>query len=409
MTGKFPPVQPEIISERKKQKNIVDLLITHPSRRTFRERVRILGLSQGLEDKIISALQHSSHVRGNTRPTLSEMDEKELATEVLLARHRFTRLVFEHQAFRQAALTVVQNIYLFKQRKIFFGTPLQATEMERQEALLLFSASPEEASIPLAKTFQHLILARVWQRITQKTIDTSIHNRPFTELHNTVEQLNTLRNIYMLLSWNISHGVSRKISTIYRQSITDEDAYQIASFGVARASYRYHPSMGTRFSTYAAHWIHKEIQRQALDGRLIRISSNLVEKISQEARADSSLHGGAAYEQLCRATALLGSDEKIDRGSYCPQTAETPEHAIMQQESHRNLLHAVDTLLSPKSSDILKRRYGLGPYEGEEQSVVDIARKYGVTRGSIYQLEQVAFKKLRHHLDTEFLTCTTGS
>ena len=83
---------------------------------------------------------------------LTEADEKELATEMLLARHKFTTLVFENRTFRQAAITVIQNIYLFRRRKIFFGTFDTPAEQERQEALLLFSQSPASASVSSGKS-----------------------------------------------------------------------------------------------------------------------------------------------------------------------------------------------------------------------------------------------------------------
>lgn len=99
-----------------------------------------------------------------------------------------------------------------------------------------------------------------------------LQTHSFADLTNVVEKLNTLRNIYMLLTTNLVKKLTFRINKLYSNSIATEDACQIGSFGVARAAYRYHPSVGVRFSTYASHWIKKEIQRQALEGRLIRIS-----------------------------------------------------------------------------------------------------------------------------------------
>ncbi|WP_228857221.1 sigma factor-like helix-turn-helix DNA-binding protein [Desulfomarina profundi] len=63
------------------------------------------------------------------------------------------------------------------------------------------------------------------------------------------------------------------------------------------------------------------------------------------------------------------------------------------------VLQAIDKTLNEKSGDILKRRYGLPPYQNREQSVMKISKIYGVTRGAIYQLEQTALKKLSACLD----------
>ncbi len=380
-----------------KHHNIVDLLRTAPSRLPFSARVRKIGLSESLQNKILVAdsgfFPHPSACN-----RLLESDEKELAGEMLLRRHLFTRCVFENNCFRQAALTIIQNIYLFRQRRIFFGTAADDLgDRERQEALLLFSQSPQETTVPLAKTFQHLILGRVWHRIISQAGDSFLESAPFSELHEIVEQLNTLRNIFMLLCRGIVGKMTSKISTIYQQSITPEDARQIGSFGIARAAYRYHPSSGLRFSTYASRWIIKEIQRQALQGRLIRISANLVEKISSEAQNRPSPHN-FAFEQLCRSTAQLSDFPDTLRQTTLSASLDDPAGLLEKRETHALLLHAITRVLSPKSGDVILRRYGLGKYTGNEQSVIQIAELYGVTRSSIYQIEQTALSRLKKYL-----------
>lgn len=380
------------------KENIVDLLKTAPSSKTFEERVAGLKLSSTLEAKVLGAGRATG--QDKTTAYLSKYEEKELATEVLLRRHTFTRQVFAHRFFRQAALSVIQNIYLFKQRRIFFGTTTNFGEAERQAALLLFSQSPHQTSIPLARTFQHLMLARIWNRIVT-TADTALFNSTaFGELQESIEELNTLRNIYMLLCTGLVRKLSRSINDIYRQSITHDDACQIGNFGVARAAYRYHPSTGMRFSTYAAYWILKEIQRQSLQGRLIRISSNLVEQLSHQARSSSapssSKDSSSAYEQLCRATPHMDQEKNDLNNKIMPGTTDiAPEDILEKQQLLHMIIKFIDSRLSTKSGDVLMRRYGLGPYQGEEQSIVKIAAVYGVSRGSIYQLEKSALQKLQ--------------
>lgn len=325
-----------------------------------------------------------------------ENDEKELATEVLLLRHAFTRRVFATKCFRQAVLTIVQNIYLFRQRRIFFGTVDNFGEPERQKALQLFSESPEKASIPLAQTFQHLMIARIWDRIASTADENLLKSKSFQELQTIVEQLNTLRNIYMLLSTGLVRKLTKKIGAVYRQSVSPEDAIQIGSFGIARAAYRYHPTQGMRFSTYASYWILREIQRQALEGRLIRISANLVENIAREAK-NSSAPTNHTFAKLNGATALLSGNETLE--DFPAVHTENPEELWERKELKRKLVQLINTELPRKSRDILRRRYGIGDYRGREQSVIEIARVYGVSRSSIYQQEQTALRKLRQRVE----------
>jgi RNA polymerase sigma factor (sigma-70 family) len=304
--------------------------------------------------------------------------------------------------FRQATLTIVQNIYLFKNRKIFFGTTNStSSEEERQEALFLFSANPFRTSIPLAKTFQHLILARIWNRILSNSTQADFQEQQFIELQAIVEKLNTIRNIYMILTSGLVKKLAGRINDIYKASITLEDAIQIGSFGIARAAYRYHQSSGVRFSTFAANWVFKEIQRQSLKGRLIRLSSNTVERYSRAAK-NKDTENLYKFSTLIKHATTTDDDTSLRDSSipFSEQNSDLPSltRNFESRELRGTLLRAIDQLLSEKCGNIIKRRYGLPPYQGREQSIISISRLYRVTRGSIYQLEQTALKKLNQHL-----------
>lgn len=390
-----------------KQKNspeLIDLLATTPSSVPFVDRVKDLVLSPNLEQKILSQegkLSVHGHSMSKSVVHLTADDEKELATEVLLLRHRFTEHVLLYKKFRQATLTVIQNIYLFKNRRIFFGTTSStSSEEERQEALLLFSSNPISTSFTLAQTLQHLILARVWNRILSNSIKIDLQEQQFIELHAIVEKLNTIRNIYMILTTGLITKLATRINKIYKESVTWEDAVQIGSFGVARAAYRYHQSSGIRFSTFAANWVFKEIQRQSLQGRLIRISVNTIEQYARAAKNEDT-------ENFCKFLTLIKHATITDEDTTELSPVSTLENfqdlspiarEVESRELYSIVLRAVDQQLSEKCRDIIKRRYGFPPYEGKEQSIISISKEYGVTRGSIYQLEQVSLSKLNHHL-----------
>jgi len=382
---------------------IIDFLAAAPSTVPFAVRAHALILSSDLERKI---LDQNSRLTGNTyrsRKTamLTVNDEKELAGEVLRQRHRFTELLLGAPRFRQAVLTVIQNIYLFRNRKIFFGTTAASAENERQEALLLFSSLPVGTSIPLGKTFQHLIIARVWNRIISQSRARDFLDPHFSDLLAVVEKLNTLRNIYVLLTTGLVKKLAAQTNRLYRQSVTYEDAVQIGAMGIARAAYRYHPSSGVRFSTFAAHWVFSEIQRQALDGRLVRISSNTVEGYAKATKDEDAENLKKFSDIIETAT----SAEQSPSGEFVAPTlselssrAPSPVDACENAELRHILLQTIDQLLSPKTGDIIKRRFGLSPYQGKEQSILAIGEEYQVTRSSIYQLEQGALKKLQLQL-----------
>jgi len=378
-----------------------DFLPTAQPPLAFNERLKKLRLSPRLEGKLLAThLSGSTIFDGRSKSILTQEDESELATEVLLARHAFTNKLLATTEFRQAALTVIQNIYLFKNRKIFFSSPANVgIEAERQNALKLFS-DPATRSFRLSQTLQHLIVARVWRRIIGVSdFDTS--GTHFRELQNIVANLNILRNCYMLLAHGLARMGARKLTSLYHKDLPYEDAVQVGLMGIGRAAYRYHPQQGVRFSTFASNYINRELQQQALNGRLIRLSSNTIEKYAKDLKRGNTNASNDHFQTIscttffedCNLLDILHHHTTPMEGNQPRQIVE-----IEKREMVRLMLKALDNTLSDKSADILRRRFGLPPYETAEQSIMDISREYGVTRSAVYQMERNALHKLRNAL-----------
>ncbi len=359
---------------------LIDLLPIAEKEEEFDTIVKSLRLSQALTGKIFAEQRAQQELAPRHHNHLEAEEENELATEALILRHQFTELVCNSLAFRQAAISVISNIYLFANRRIFFQAEAN-TEIERQQALLMVTTA--RPHIPLAKSFQHHILARIWNRICA-THTPEYPKKDFQALTAIITKLNAIRNIYITLSMGFIYKMAHKAPPLYMQGIASEDAVQIASFGVARAAYRYHPSIGVRFSTFSAKWIQKEIQRQALQGRLIRISPYTVGRSKGQ-----SVENAALQPPL-----LLADDDREAADNYNKNIEEQYD----KKETLKIIEKFLATRLNAKSADILRRRYGLAPYCGKSQSVITIAEHYQVSRGSIYQLEQSSMRKLRSHL-----------
>ncbi len=379
--------------------NIVDLLPSKITELTFAEKVKELRLSSSLEKKLFQAynIDLTSKNIPEASICLLENEEKELGAEVLLQKHKFTELVCNYQPFKQAAITVIQNIYLFKKRKIFFSTDMLSTEEERQEALNLLGCSNERIHVPLAKSFQHMIIARIWNRIIGQSDENLEQSEEFINLHAVIDNLNTLRNIYMTLSTNLVKKLVNNISPIYRQSISHEDAKQIGNFGIARAAYRYHSSSGIRFSTFASHWVKKEIQRQSLKNRLVSLPTHVVEKYAKSSKSGNR-------EELAKIISTLQSAQLTDintltnKANLEPKNHHNSPDYIFEQKQINTLINQnINEHLSEKSADIIRRKYGLHPYR-KEQSIIEIAKIYNVTRSNIYQIHDRAIATLRKQL-----------
>lgn len=321
---------------------------------------------------------------------------------MLFHNHRFTENVLGSNKFRQAALTVIQNIYLFRNRHIFFQPPTDNTAEERNLALQLFSDVRKE-ELPIAMSLRHAVLARIWSRIISTADDEFFMQPSFLQLHGIVENLNTLRNIYMLFSSRLLRKLAGTVSSVYRQSLPYEDRVQVGSFGIARAAYRYHPSIGIRFSTYATGWFYKEIQRQALEGRLVRISSNMVEQYARIKKQSSQDRPGEQLPAL--SDAVTPGDEDLSQTHWF-EAGDDHTQGIEDREQIDILLRAIDHELSHRNADIIRRRYGLHPYRNRPQSVMEIAAFYAMTRGRVYQIEQQVLGHLRKHLFSRNTNCT---
>lgn len=382
---------------------VLDLLATKPCSRSFPERVRSLRLSRDLENKILdtNALSSQQKSGANCTPSgLNAEDEREIAGEMLRQRHLFTEQLLTTAQFRQAALTVIQNLYLFKNRRIFLSSPHNCIDHDRQDGLALFSLSPPPQSLPLAKTLQHALIARIWYRIVTTQSSREEARPEFLNLLEIVDQLNTLRNIYILCTQGLVHALVAR-ARCASLAITFEDATQIGAFGVARAAYRYHPGYRVRFSTFAAPWIFREIQQQALHGRLIRISSNSIEAYARAKKSGDGQRQNKLREKLDAAASLppWSREEDYQPSSMAMPSPPTPEWLCEQKQLRHLLLDCIDKVLDRKKGDILKRRFGLPPYLGREESILAISNELGVTRSSIYQLEESALRAMHHHLN----------
>lgn len=323
-----------------------------------------------------------------------------------MLRHKFSTILLENALFRQAVLSVIQDLYLFKQRRIFFSHQNPATDYERQDALLLFSAPPGKARLKLVHTLQHRIIAKVWQRIINTGEPQLFNSLPFQNLLRIVEDLNTIRNSYMLLTLGLVHKLAANISTIYKSSLSFEDAVQVGCLGVARASYRYHQSCGTRFSTFAGRWVMKEIQRQSLKGRLIKISAASIDRYSR-GHYGSPEEQSDSHNEIERKTAVFLIDATPqDMPNSWQDGVDNPVTEVECQQQQERVRIAIDSVLSSLDQDIIKRRFGLPPYPPSPQSVISIAKTYGVTRSSIYQREQKALAALKKHLLNKDLCLT---
>lgn len=204
------------------------------------------------------------------------------------------------------------------------------------------------------------------------------------------------------------------------------DLIEEGNLGLMKAVDKFNYKKGFRFSTYAAWWIKQGITRSISEqGKMIRVPVYMNELIAKWKKK---------REQLTQKLKRTPTDEEIARRLRIPkdkmeqinfwmstttssleapigedsekqvsdlvedQTAQAPDAAIEHLFDKERLNSLLD-IMTDREREVLDLRFGLA--DARPHTLAEVAKKLGVSRERIRQIEEAALKKLRKFIEQQ--------